>query len=207
MIPPDQQPLITDRKHQILEAAAMVFAEKGFHPTTTKDIAKQAGISEGTIYNYFESKSALLIGIFDRMRTSVIQENVTPITDDLDFRAFIRLFLQQPLMAMKQNNFALFRIVVSEMMVNDDLKKRYYAQILEPTLALAEGYFRAHSDTKGFSSSKIKLTLRAISGMVMGLMIEYILGDRPLEEAWDTLPDFLTDLLFNGLNPKASSEG
>ena len=45
-----------------------MFAQKGFHPTTTKDIAKEAGIAEGTIYNYFESKTALLIGIFDLMR-------------------------------------------------------------------------------------------------------------------------------------------
>jgi AcrR family transcriptional regulator len=204
MTPPDPQQLITDRKNQILEAAAVVFAEKGFHPATTKDIAKQAGISEGTIYNYFESKSALLIGIFDRMRTSVIQENVTQITDDLDFRAFIRLFLQQPLMALKQDNFALFRIVVSEMMVNEELRVRYYEQILEPTLTLGEAYFQAHAEKRGLSRANTKLTLRAISGMVMGLMITHILGDQTLDERWDELPDFLTTMLLHGLNDNPS---
>src|SRR5512141_2464613 len=116
MIDPIQQQLIDARKNQILEAADVVFAQKGFHPTTTKDIAKQAGISEGTIYNYFESKTALLLGIFERMKAIVIQESL-PLPMGLDFRSLIRVFIDHPLKALKQDNFALFRIVVSEMMV------------------------------------------------------------------------------------------
>src|SRR3982750_3875447 len=98
MIDPIQQQLIDARKNQILKAAAVVFAQKGFHPTTTKDIAKQAGISEGTIYNYFESKTALLLGIFERMRATVIQES-TPLPEDMDLRSLIRAFIVHPLMA------------------------------------------------------------------------------------------------------------
>ncbi|MFL7790868.1 MAG: helix-turn-helix domain-containing protein, partial [Anaerolineae bacterium] len=50
---PIRQQLIEARRNQILDAAAAVFAEKGFHRTTTKEIASRAGIAEGTIYNYF----------------------------------------------------------------------------------------------------------------------------------------------------------
>jgi len=50
---------IAARRNQILEAAASVFAAKGFHPTTIKDIAKEAGIADGTIYNYFESDAPM----------------------------------------------------------------------------------------------------------------------------------------------------
>jgi AcrR family transcriptional regulator len=199
------QQLISDRRDQILEAAAIVFATKGFHPTTTKDIAKQAGISEGTIYNYFESKSALLVGIFDRMRAAIVQEHTMQVTDDLDFRTFIHIFLKQPLLSLKRDNFALFRIVVSEMMVNEEMRVRYYEQILEPTLAIGEAYFQAHAAKKGLHPATAKLTLRAISGMVMGLMITHILGDETLAESWDDLPDFLTAMLLNGLNDNPSS--
>jgi AcrR family transcriptional regulator len=195
----------TDRKNQILSAAATIFAEKGFHSTTTKDIAKQAGIAEGTIYNYFDSKTALLLGIFDRMRTSVIEENALPVANDLDVRTFVRTFLQQPFLALKADNFALFRIVVSEMMVNDDLRERYYQQVLEPTLTFAEAYLETQKDKSGIRPMNTRLTIRAISGMVLGVMIEYILGDPPLTEAWETLPDFLTDLLLHGLTDDAAS--
>lgn len=196
---PIQQQLIAARKHQILEAAAVVFAEKGFHATTTRDIAKQAGISEGTIYNYFDNKTALLLGIFDQAKASIIQNNIPPTLDEIDFRTFIRTFLYHPLMALKNDNFVLFRIIASEMMVNEELRTRYYEQMLEPTLALAEAYFQVQAAKRGLSPVHIKLTIRAISGMVLGLILEYIMGDETLATHWAELPDFLTDLLLHGL--------
>ena len=204
---PIQQQLSMARKHQILDAAAAVFAEKGFHPATTKDIAKQAGISEGTIYNYFDSKPALLLGIFDRMKAAIIQENMPPAPDELDFSTFIRMAMCQPLMALKQDNFALFRIVVSEMLVNAELRSLYYQQILAPTLALAETYLGSQITRREYSPVSIRLAVRAIAGMVLGLMLEYSLGDPILEAQWEHLPDLLADLLLNGLKTSPNEPG
>src|SRR5689334_15560439 len=67
---PIQAKLIEMRRIQILDAATTVFAEKGFHRATIKDVAKAAGIADGTIYNYFENKTALLMGILDRLNQS-----------------------------------------------------------------------------------------------------------------------------------------
>lgn len=54
-----------ERRKQILRAAAVVFAERGFHRTRVSDIARQAGIAHGLIYHYFESKDDLLQSIFE----------------------------------------------------------------------------------------------------------------------------------------------
>ena len=194
-----QQQLIEARKNQILDAAAVVFAAKGFHPTTTKDIARQAEIAEGTIYNYFDNKTAVLLGIFERMKASVMEQAAPPTTDVHDVRAFLRTFLYHPLMALKTDNFALFRIVVSEMMVNEELRRRYYEQILAPTLALAEASIQEQATSQGRSPANLTLTIRVISGMIWGLMLEHIMGDSVVAERWDELPDFLADLLVNGL--------
>jgi TetR/AcrR family fatty acid metabolism transcriptional regulator len=199
MSDPIQQALITARKHQILDAAAIVFAEKGFHPTTIRDIARQAGIADGTIYNYFENKSMLLLGIFERMRESVLAQETPPAPDELDPHAFVRAFVQQPLIALQEDNFAIFRIVLSEMMVNDELRTRYYEQIMEPTLALAERYLQAQVNQGRLAIPDIGLTVRAISAMILGLMLEYTLGDSKLVAQWDQLPDALTDLILNGI--------
>ncbi|MBI2200962.1 MAG: TetR/AcrR family transcriptional regulator [Armatimonadetes bacterium] len=51
------------RRTQILEAAARVFAWKGFDRATITEIAQAAGLSEGSIYNYFRSKEELLVHI------------------------------------------------------------------------------------------------------------------------------------------------
>lgn len=52
--------LIQARRASIVEAAIDVFWQKGFHRTRISDIARAAGLSQGSIYNYVESKEALL---------------------------------------------------------------------------------------------------------------------------------------------------
>ena len=194
-----QEQLIAMRRNQILDAAATVFAQKGFHSTTIKDIARAAGLADGTIYLYFANKPALLLGIFERMKAAVIAEAVPPAIGELDIRTFLQILFQHSLMALKGDNFALFRIIVSEVMVNDDLRAQYYEQILEPTLSLAETYFQAHAANQGLRPDQAKLTIRAISGMVLGLMLHHVIGDSVVATHWDELPDFLTELLVQGL--------
>ncbi len=53
-----------DRREQIRKAAVNVIAEKGFYEATTQLIADEAGISVGTIYNYFRTKEEILEYIF-----------------------------------------------------------------------------------------------------------------------------------------------
>ena len=59
------------KRELILEAAGRLFAEKGYHRTTTKDIAEASDVSEGTIYNYFSSKEDLLFGILKVVRNTM----------------------------------------------------------------------------------------------------------------------------------------
>ncbi len=48
-----------ERRKQILDAALTVFSQKGFHPANVSDVAAEAGVSQGTIYWYFDSKEEL----------------------------------------------------------------------------------------------------------------------------------------------------
>lgn len=54
-----------DKKRMIIEAAARVLARKGFSGTVMAEIADQAGIGKGTIYEYFESKEDLFFAVFE----------------------------------------------------------------------------------------------------------------------------------------------
>ena len=53
-----------ERKAQILAAARRLFAQQGFHGTKISDIAEAVGVSQGTIYHYFNSKDDLFMSIF-----------------------------------------------------------------------------------------------------------------------------------------------
>src|SRR5690606_31417661 len=52
------------KRRQILDAAAICFAEKGFEATRTADICHMAGISSGKLFHYFKSKRDVFIAIF-----------------------------------------------------------------------------------------------------------------------------------------------
>jgi TetR/AcrR family fatty acid metabolism transcriptional regulator len=194
-----QEQLFTARRHQILDAATRVFAEKGFHATTIKDIAKEAGIADGTIYIYFENKMALMLGILDRMNESEKREEDFSQFTEGDFRGFMKAYIRHRLTVLKADNFELFRVVVSEILVNKELRDMYYQKIIEPTNILAERYFEQWTGQGIIKPTNASLTMRAISGMVIGLILQYIMGDKTLESAWDELPDVLTDMILDGL--------
>ena len=54
-----------DKRPRILEAAVRVFAKNGFYATRVSDVAKAAGVADGTIYLYFKSKDELLLSLFE----------------------------------------------------------------------------------------------------------------------------------------------
>ena len=60
------------RKAQIMEAARACFGRKGFAGTTIQDICREAGLSPGAIYRYFNSKSDIVFAIGDESREMVL---------------------------------------------------------------------------------------------------------------------------------------
>src|ERR1700689_3190180 len=60
-------------KQAILAAALNLFAEKGFYRTSTRAISRKAGIAEGTLFNYFETKEDLALYFLERELDAVIQ--------------------------------------------------------------------------------------------------------------------------------------
>ena len=201
---PIQELLITARRNQILDAATQVFAEKGFHRATIKDIARVAGIADGTVYNYFENKTALMLGIFDRLKESDQRNEDFSKSSEVDFRSFMKAYLRHRLTILRAVNFEVFRVVLAEIMVNKELRELYYRKILEPTFSMAEAYLQQWASQQIVKPINISLAMRAISGMVLGLIVEHIIGDQTLESKWDELPDFLTDMILDGLGGNKS---
>jgi TetR/AcrR family transcriptional regulator, repressor for uid operon len=60
-----------DRQTQILDAAVVCFAKRGFHQASMHDISAEAGISVGLIYRYFENKDAVISAMADRHKKQI----------------------------------------------------------------------------------------------------------------------------------------
>jgi TetR/AcrR family transcriptional repressor of uid operon len=70
-MPQIQTEATADRRTQILEAALVCFAKRGFHQASMHDISGEAGISVGLIYRYFENKEAVISAMADRHKREI----------------------------------------------------------------------------------------------------------------------------------------
>src|SRR5262245_53415234 len=139
---PLQAQLIEARRKQILDAATKVFGEKGFHPTTIRQIAKEAGVADGTIYNYFASKNDLMLAILDRLNETEQRAADFAAAREGDFATLFRGYVRHR-MNLILGNLQVFRAVLPELLVNEELRKHYFEQIIEPTFAIAGDHLRA----------------------------------------------------------------
>jgi AcrR family transcriptional regulator len=198
---PIRAQLAEARRTQLLDAAATVFAEKGFHRATTREIASVAGVSEGTIYNYFDSKEDLLIGIMACLAEleSLDEELVEALHGDVrDF--FIAMFRHR--MGRMQQGQEMLQAVLPEVMVNPELRERFYRQFVLRIATLVEQYVQARVELGHIRPVDAPLAARAVQGMFLGLLILRILGDEPLQAGWGDVPDVLATLVFDGLRPR-----
>lgn len=70
------QELVRLRRNQIIQAAVELFIEKGFHKTTTREIARESGLGIGTLYEYIQSKEDVLYLVCDYIHSKV-EEKLT----------------------------------------------------------------------------------------------------------------------------------
>jgi TetR/AcrR family transcriptional repressor of uid operon len=88
------------RREHILDAAQKCFARSGFHRTSIQDICREASVSPGALYVYFDSKEALIAGISERDRAE-FAERLSYLSGAADFMGALRqlgeqYFLEEP---------------------------------------------------------------------------------------------------------------
>ena len=96
----DTKKVKTNHKYdRILEAAVKVFAEQGFFQSTVSQIAKEAGVADGTIYLYFKNKDDILVHFFSVKTKQVfarLREEVDKADNTIDkLRNLIRKHLEE----------------------------------------------------------------------------------------------------------------
>lgn len=142
------------RPQEILDAALVVFAEKGFAGARMDDIAKQAGVTKGTIYLYFPSKDAVF--------KSLVRESIGNTLDNViaNAKAFsgpsadiVRMALTRMALFLTESDLAVLpKIILSETGQFPELARFYRTEIIDKGMAflasviergIARGEFRA----------------------------------------------------------------
>jgi len=198
-VDPVRTQLIGARRNQILDAAAAVFADKGFDRATTKEIAQAAGVAEGTIYNYFTNKFDLLVGLMSRI--AEVEQLPSELAEAMNtgVRDFLVAAFQHRMGRIEQGQ-EMLKAVLPQVFVNPDLRGQFYEQYVLRIATLLENYVQAQIEQGRIRPVNVSLTARMVQAMFVGLLVMRILGDEPLHSDWDEVPELLATMIFDGLS-------
>jgi AcrR family transcriptional regulator len=115
-----------------------------------------------------------------------------------DFRGFLEQYLRWR-MSLIWENREVFRVVLSEMLVNAELRERYLRRVVDPTMRIAEENFRSRMEQGEVRETEAPLAMRSVAGAVLGVLVLGLLGDEEINSRSDEVPDVLAGLLIHGL--------
>ena len=102
---------LEQREADILQAATRLFAADGFHATSTRKIAAAAGVSEGTVFHYFNTKNALLLAILDGFYEGLIDTAGDGVQQTMDTRERLLFLARNHLRALLENQAIMMRLI------------------------------------------------------------------------------------------------
>ena len=130
----------------MLDAALQVFLVKGYHGTTTKEIADAAGISVGTMFRLFPNKEDILMGLVSELVDTVVPrlfgESMEKVLYDYmgtDMECIIRSFIHGRLVLFHENK-DLISVIHAESAFNPRLKEAMFTRIYSPMKDMIEKF-------------------------------------------------------------------
>jgi TetR/AcrR family fatty acid metabolism transcriptional regulator len=91
------RPRTDDKRERILKAAVGVFARKGYFGSRVSEIAKKAGVADGTIYLYFRNKEDILVSLFDDLMAEHVEKVKRALPSVPDAESRLRLVAEHHL--------------------------------------------------------------------------------------------------------------
>ena len=190
---------IARRRRRIADAAARVFADQGYAAATTKDIAAAADMAEGTLYNYFESKREIMLAVVETMSVPIDQllEGLKHLEDREDM---IDLFDHG--LALLFDHLAFFRVLVTEVWVDDAVLKEFGAQRLHEIQSTLAAFMRYKVAEGSFRPVDVDRVSRWVLAMFFGAILPIIRGVElpPSDEERRSLAEMEVDFILNGLS-------
>lgn len=166
-----------DKRERILRAAIKVFARKGFYATRVSEIAKAAGVADGTIYLYFKNKDDVLIRIFEDRLTKLL-EYLRKETLELEgVEARLRRVIELQL-GLLEGQRDLAEVITVNLRQSSRLLKQYAAPLFNQYLEFIASLF-VEGQREGVIRKDVHpITLaRALWGALDGIALTWALGE------------------------------
>ncbi len=194
-----RQRRIARRRDEILTAAARVFAEKGYANATIKEIAYEADVADGTIYNYFEGKRDLLFEIADRLIREAMDQTISELSSR-DAEAYVDAVLRNTVRFTRENR-AFLQALATEIWTDDELQRRFFAQVLTPIFTAGVQQLQVQIADGEARPCQVEIVVATIAGSLIAIsLLRALASDHFLSDfSDDEIVDELTRLYSYGL--------
>lgn len=189
-----------DKRARILRGAIQVFARKGFYTARVSDIAKAAGVADGTIYLYFKNKDDILISLFEERFDHVIATLRAELPALPDPVARLRHMVELQLGTMERHR-DLAEVITVNLRQSTRFLRQYaaprfmqYLEIMSSVIADGQRDGSLRSDVNPL------IVARMIFGSIDGLALTWALGSGTPGELSKAAAQ-LTEVLVRGLHP------
>ncbi|GLB47403.1 TetR family transcriptional regulator [Philodulcilactobacillus myokoensis] len=163
-------------KTKVLIAALNLISKQGYERTSTAQIAREAQVSEGTIFKYFHSKSNLLDHILKPIFKNLAPNYVKELVNDQNLKqgglyGFLNHFVHNRFEFLSQNQI-IINILLSEVMVNDKLREEITINFKKQLLPLInkQKLFLNH-----FDEIKPDIKIQNIINLMVSLVFSYFI--------------------------------
>lgn len=194
--------VVEDRREQIIEAAMRAFAQKGFARTSNRDVAREAGITTGLIYYYFENKEALLSAVLEKYSPVQIVTQISPEMLELPPETFLPLVLKRAFAVVESEAFVgVIRLVLPEIMHNAQLVP-ITAGFLQRVVDFLEHYLKRQVASGRLRSNlNQELAFQTLMCSIMGFALRrQILHDASVQQyTHDEIVQTLVEVFLRGL--------
>lgn len=160
----DEQ-LIETRRQQIIEGAVQLFTKKGFHKTTTREIAKKCCMSVGTMYEYVQSKEDILYLVCEAIHEKMEQKLQNGLREDVDGFTLLKESFRRLLKVMDEMR-PLVLLIYQETKSLPREQMKYVLQKEEKTTEIFEDIL-----ARGIQDGSISLDLDSIKLMAHNIMV------------------------------------
>lgn len=175
------------RRRHILEAASRAFAHAGYQRTTIRDVAKTAGVADGTIYKSFASKADLLLALLEPLAEQL--PSVPPSTSDMAGTVHDRWSDLTP------EALDLLRTILSEALVDRTVGDALRARVLDPAIQPLEAAMIAEGIDDAPEAARIA------TATFLGLAVLKMLGDPVACSAGGAIPIRLATMVASMAAP------
>ncbi|MCB9600635.1 MAG: TetR/AcrR family transcriptional regulator [Sandaracinus sp.] len=165
-----------DKRERILRAAIRVFAENGFYATRVSEIAKAAGVADGTIYLYFENKDDVLISIFEDRISKLLDVLRRALEEEETVEGKVRRIVELQL-GLLEGQRDLAEVITVNLRQSSQLLKQYAAPLFRQYLEIIAAVI-ADGQKKGVLRKDVspRVAARALWGALDGVALTWALG-------------------------------